>query len=410
MLRRTSALLGVVLGLLALPVHAGQTQAATRPAVTPSDDTTTVQNWPASSVLGDPFVHETGKQGLEHLYNMEFEAARTRFEQIDERYPNHPVGPFLEGLNIWWRIMLDLTDTSHDEAFYDAMNEVIARCDELLDQNPDHFDATFFKGAALGFRGRLRSNRDRWFKAALDGKNAIGYVRGVSQRAPNNADYGFGKGMYDYYAAIIPEQYPVSKAIMWMLPDGDKERGIDLLKRTVEEGWYVQTEAAYFLTQVYYLYEHDYEKARFYVRWLRRQHPNNPFFHNFEGRVYARWGYWTSARKVFTEVVERCEADAPGYNAHMAEIAHYYLARERLARREYEDALVHLARLETLTSREGVDDNRFRVLGYLYQGMVYDAMDKRDMAVNRYRMVLKMDDVYDAHAKAERYLDAPYDG
>jgi tetratricopeptide (TPR) repeat protein len=407
---RPLAWIGLVVlgGLLALPAQAMQTEAASVPPSPP--DTTAAQNWPASSVLGDPFVQRAGKQGLEHLYNMEFEKARALFEQIDRRYPNHPVGPFLEGLNIWWTIMLDLTDASHDPAFFEAMNEVIERCNALLDENPEHFDATFFKGAALGFRGRLRSNRDNWFKAALDGKNAIGHVRDVAQRAPNNPDYGFGKGMYDYYAAIIPEQYPVSKAIMWMLPDGNKERGIRLLRRTVEEGWYVQTEAAYFLTQVYYLYEHDFEKARYYVRWLRQQHPNNPFFHNFEGRVYARWGYWASARKVFKEVVDRCEAGEPGYNAHMAEIAHYYLARERLAVREYEEALVHLAHLEGLASREGVDDNRFRVLGYLYQGMVYDALGKRDMAVNRYRMVLNMDDVYDAHAKAERYLDEPYDG
>lgn len=150
-----------------------------------------------SSVLSDPFVRRSGKTGLDLLYNMQFQEARARFDSIDARYPNHPVGPFLKGLNVWWRIMLDLTDTSHDEAFLNAMNETIDRCDELLDETPDHFDATFFKGAALGFRGRLRSNRGNWFKAALDGKRAIGYVREIGDQAPENDDYVFGKGMYD---------------------------------------------------------------------------------------------------------------------------------------------------------------------------------------------------------------------
>ena len=113
---------------------------------------------PDASLLDDPFVRTTGKDGLDHLYDLEFEAARALFNQIDERYPNHPIGPFLKGLNLWWKILLDLPDTSHDEAFYRQMNEVIDRCNALLDENPDHFDAAFFKGAALGCARRTTAS------------------------------------------------------------------------------------------------------------------------------------------------------------------------------------------------------------------------------------------------------------
>src|SRR6056297_882021 len=96
------------------------------------------------TVLNDPFVRKTGTKGLNRLYNMQSDSAQALFRQIDERYPDHPVGPFLQGLNLWWSIMLDLTDTSHDEAFFDLMDEVIERCDEILDEDPDHFDALLF--------------------------------------------------------------------------------------------------------------------------------------------------------------------------------------------------------------------------------------------------------------------------
>jgi tetratricopeptide (TPR) repeat protein len=399
-------LLGVLLAISgALPATAAPRQPEATPdtlhAAAASTATAT------TSVLDDPFVRRAGKQGLDLLYDMQFEAARARFDSIDARYPNHPVGPFLKGLNIWWAIMLDLTDTSHDEAFLSAMDEVIARCDELLDEDADHFDATFFKGAALGFRGRLHSNRGRWFKAALDGKSAIGYVRDIAQRAPENDDYVFGKGMYDYYAAIIPEEYPVSKALMWMMPDGNKERGLELLRRSAEEGWYIQTEAVYFLTQIHYLYEDNFVAARERVRWLRETHPNNPYFHVFEGRVYARWGYWQHVADVFQNVIARCEDGSEGYNVHMEELARYYLARSNLYAGEYEEALKQLAYLESLTDRNP-DDPRYRVLGYLYQGMVYDAMGRREMAVGRYHRVLRMEDASGAHDRAEKYLETPY--
>lgn len=380
--------------------------AAARPS--PSADTSTYPA-PSSSVLDDPFVREEGKRGLDLLYDMQFDAARAIFREIDARYPDHPVGPFLRGLNVWWKIMLNLDATDHDDAFYAAMDETIARAEAMLDDDEDNFDAMFFKGAALGFRGRLRSNRSEWMKAAYDGKRAIGYVRSVAQRAPENHDYVFGKGMYDYYAAILPEEYPISKAVTWMMPDGDRERGLSLLKRTAEKGWYIQTEAVYFLAQIHYLYENNYATSLHYVKWLREHHPNNPYFHVFEGRIYARWGRWEQVRRVFGEVADRCDAEKRGYNAHMGVIAHYYLARQRLYADAYDEALHHLARLETYTNRSTGDAN-YKTLGYLYQGKAYDALGRRDMAVNRYRLVLRRDDAADAHETAREHLEAPYPG
>ena len=361
-----------------------------------------------STVLNDPFVQRTGTKGLNRLYNMRSDSAQALFRKIDARYPNHPVGPFLQGLNLWWTIMLDLTDTSHDEAFFEQMDEVIERCEEILDEHPDHFDALLFKGAAHGFKARLASNRSDWWSALQNGRKAIGPARRVAEIAPEgNGDYVFGKGLYDYYTAILEEEYPAVKAFTWMIPDGDRERGLRLLKQTAAEGRYVKTEAIYYLTQVHYLYEDDYMAARHYVRRLRDRHPDNPYFHNFEGRVYARWGRWDRAHEVFGEVVARAESDRPGYNAHMEEIARYYLARERLYHDRYEEALAHLERLDTLTDRN-VEDNRYRILGALYEGMVYDAMGQREKAKQRYRTVLSMDDPIGVHDRAERYLSEPY--
>ncbi len=362
-----------------------------------------------SSILNDPFVQKRGTNGLDFLYGMQFEEAEVRFDKIDERYPDHPVGPFLKGLNLWWTIMLDLTDTSHDEAFIEQMNTVLDRCNALLERNPDHFDAALFKAAAHGFLSRLHSNRYRWWKTIRNAQKAVNYVQKVEKVAPKRGDYVFGSGMYDYYAAILPEEYSLSKAIMWMLPAGDKERGLRLLRETATNGRYVQTEAIYFLAKVHYLYEDDYRGSRKWTLKLRERHPNNPFFHTLEGRVYARWGRWNQARTVFESVVERCEAGKAGYNTHMEEVAQLYLARDRLYQDEYREALSHLAELEQLTRRD-IEDTRYRMLGYLYQGMVYDALGRRDMATNRYRKVLGMEDAEGAHERARKYLEEPYSG
>ncbi len=362
---------------------------------------------PNESVLDDVVVQHQVKKGLDYLYNMEFDRARRMFELIDESHPRHPIGPFLTALNTWWKILIDLSDESHDAAFYASMEEVIDRSDRLLRRNRNDFDAWFFKGAALGFRGRLRSNRGDWFLSAKDGLRAMDYVLGIAKRDPGNADYAFGKGIYDYYAAAIPDKYPYVKPAMIFFPKGDRQRGIRELERTARDGRFIQTEAAYFLLQIYYLFEDDYAKSVYYADWLRKRHPNNSFFHSFEGRVYAKWGQWSTVREIYTEVLDRYKERRTGYNAAAAEQALYFLARSRMAEGNYDAALIHLDQLQSLAARDH-EKSYFEVLGRLRQGMTNDALGRRSAAVAMYREVLGMKDWSGSHDRARRYLERPF--
>ena len=360
-----------------------------------------------TSVLDDPDVQREAQRGLSLLYDMQFEEAARIFERIDRQHPKHPIGPFLLALNTWWKILIDLSDTSHDDAFFDEMKDVIKRSDRLLKRDRDNFDAAFFKGAALGFRGRLRSNRGDWFKAAMDGKNAMKYVLRVAEKDPQNDDYVFGKGIYDYYADVIPDRHPFVKPVMVFFPNGDRERGLRLLKRTAREGQFIQTEAAYFLAQIYYIYERDLVKTSEYVDWLRREHPNNSFFHTLEGRVLARRNRWEEARDVFGEVLARYREKQTGYNAATAEQALYFVARADMVYGDYQPALRHLRQLDALAARTN-KETYFKVLGRLRQGMAYDALGERDLAVAKYREVLSMKDWSGAHDRAKQYVERPF--
>lgn len=361
----------------------------------------------AVSVLEQPSIRELATVGMDHLYDLRFAEAERAFDLIDHQLPAHPIGPFLQSLTTWWQILLDLSDESHDRAFFQAMDTVIDRCDAILDDDPENVDALFFKGAALGFRGRLRSNRGDWFKAAMDGKRAMDYVLAVPQLEPDNPDYGFGKGIYDYFAAVVPEKHPYVKPVMGFFPRGDRDRGLAMLERTAEEGHYIQTEAVYFLLQINFIYERNYARSLEHAQWLRDRYPNNAFFHAIYGRVLAHSGRWSQSTPVFADILERYKRADTGYNAAVAEQALYYLARERMVRRDFEAAMPFLLQLEALSARSR-KDGYFKVLGRLRQGMSYDAMGQRELAVQRYREVLRMKEWADSHARASSYLDTPY--
>jgi tetratricopeptide (TPR) repeat protein len=361
----------------------------------------------SGSVLDDAYVREEGLRGLDAIYSLRFSDAADAFGNIDRRYPDHPIGPFLQSLTTWWEILLDLNDTSQDEEFYAMMDRVVERCDRMLDRDEHDPDAMFFKGAALGFRGRLRSNREQWFRAAMDGKRAMGYVLSVADRDSTNADYMFGKGIYDYFAEVIPERYAAVRPLMAFFPNGDRERGLAILERTARDGHFVRTEAVYFLFHINFAYERDYDAALEYVEWLLDRYPENAYFHAMHGRVFINQGRWQDAREVYQEVLARYVEETRGYGDAIAEQALYYLARTEMARAEFEAALGYLLQLEALAARIDAD-TPLKVLGRLRQGMSHDALGHRETALDRYREVLDMDDASGAHERARRYLETPY--
>ena len=108
--------------------------------------------------------------GIKQIYNIEFDKADRTFNKLIADYPNHPAGKFFMAMIDWWKILLDTDTEQRDDIFFKRIDNVIEQCDAILDKDPDNVDAMFFKGGAIGFRGRLNSIRENWLSAADDGR------------------------------------------------------------------------------------------------------------------------------------------------------------------------------------------------------------------------------------------------
>lgn len=109
-------------------------------------------------------------EGIKDVYSLNFTAAETKFRTLLRDNPKSPAGLFYLSMIDWWKILVDLDDESKDDLFYKKLDDVIYVCDEILDDDPNNIDALFFKGGAIGFRGRLHALRESWLKAADDGR------------------------------------------------------------------------------------------------------------------------------------------------------------------------------------------------------------------------------------------------
>ncbi len=348
-------------------------------------------------------------QGIEYVYNLEFEKADAEFQHLVRLKPNDPAGPFFLAMVQWWRILIDIENEQYDDQFHEALDHVIDLADAMVERNPDDVHALFFKGGAIGFQGRLSAHRSQWLAAANAGRKALPIVQEASALDPDNHDILLGTGIYNYYAEVIPAEYSFVKPLLLFVPKGDKKKGIEQLTRASQQGKYAAIEATYFLMQLYYQFEKDYPAALSLAMRLNRRFPNNMLFHKYLGRSYVSLGRWEDCGKVFGEIADRCQRKQRGYGASTERESEYYLGMHDMIQKRWESALQHFYRSDELSRQLDTDEpSGFMVMTNLKIGNIYDMKSRRDLAVVQYNKVLDMKEYKDSHNQAEMYLKTPF--
>jgi tetratricopeptide (TPR) repeat protein len=359
--------------------------------------------------LEDTLVDRRVQVGIDCIYNFEFEKAEKEFDEVIKLRPDHPVGYFFKAMIQWERILCNFDDESQDDKLYEMLDTVIEMCEKRLDRDPNDVVALFFKGGAVGFRGRLRANRGKWLGAANDGIVALPLVRKAYELDPKNYDVLLGIGIYNYYASVIPDRYPIVKPVMIFFPSGDRKKGLEQLRQASLHAKYARVEATYFLMQNYFLYEKDYAKALELARKLHEKYPNNSLFHRYYGRCLVSTGRLGEANDVFVEIEKRCAARQLGYDSYDAREAYYYRGRFEFTARRYDAALENLYKCDEISRSLDKDGaSGFMSMANLLIGMIYDVQGKRQYAVGQYKKVLDMKEFENSRIDAKKYLEKPY--
>jgi tetratricopeptide (TPR) repeat protein len=358
--------------------------------------------------INDPAFDTLTKKGIDEVYNLSFDSARTDFRELVKLKPDHPAGYFFLAMVEWWNILINLDDESRDEHFIRMLERVIDICDKRLDSNENDITALFFKGGSLGFRGRIHANREDWMKAANDGRLALPIVQKAYKLDPGNTDILLGTGIYNYYAEVIPEEYPIVKPLMVFFPSGDKKKGLSQLRSSAEKATYANVEASYFLLQIYFNYEKKYNEALKIADRLYRAYPRNVIFHRYLGRCYMMMGMWNEMNQTFRQIVKQAEEKQTGYDAASEREAQYYLGLYAMNMRNLDAALGRFYRCDELSRTiDTKGPSGFMAWANLKIGMVYDLELKREDAISQYKKVLSFKDFQGTHKQAEAYMKTP---
>jgi tetratricopeptide (TPR) repeat protein len=345
---------------------------------------------------------------LDDIYNMKFQNSWEKAKLLQADNPKHPIGYFLESINLWWKIMIYPDSKKFDQAFLKSIDAVIYICNKELETNPWDLTSLFFKGGCIGYRGRYYSQRESWLNAGLDGQAALKILESCLQLAPSNRDVLLGIGYYKYFAEMLPQKYPALKPLMTFAPKGDRRLGLAQLKSVAKYAKYSGLEAKVILLQAYYMFEKDMGEVFSMAEELHQKYPNNPYFHRYLGRACVSLGKFDRFETLWMEILKLCKNKKEGYDNRTAREAMFYCGTALFYRDKFSRSLSYFQKCDEVSTKLDKEVSGFRIQANLKIGKIYDKLNMRSKAIEHYKKVMSWEDNNGSRKEAAYYLKAVY--
>lgn len=394
--------------------------------------TTPTTSMPSES--GSAHVEELRRNGLEALYNLDYEKAQKEFKEIVRLYPTSPAGPQLLAARLWIKTLYESrrlqASLYSSEAFYSSGDDkvdpkIIAEFRNLsreakrlaqlaLKKNPKDVDALDWLAVIDGLKASFEEAVERRHFAALrDGSDSVDYHREVLKLDPTRIDANLTLGLYEYAVGSLPMTVKVLVGIAGFR--GSKKKGLLLIERVAKEGRWSRDDAKTLLI-VLYTREKRYPDALALARELMAKYPRNYLFRLEAADALVQQAEIERKNKNI-EAAVKAEREA---FATFEDLLHDRSVRDTVSRAL---DLVHFKYGEVLlTAGEGeraakeflaatkVDhaEPTLVTMAHLYAARAFDLAGKREDALSQYREVLTRPDIYAAHDEAKKGLREPY--
>jgi tetratricopeptide (TPR) repeat protein len=366
----------------------------------------------------DPAVRDA----YQHFYNLDYEGALSRFEQVRAAHPNDPIATTYVLNCILFRELyrLDLLDTTfyandgfltgkhtvvEDPNVRDQVdrlyNKAVGQADLILTSKPDDVNALFARGWARSLKATYLAMIERSFvgglRLALDARTDNEHVL---QRDPQYVDAKMVVGVYQYVVGSLGFGFKVLVGVAGI--SGSKSKGLALLRDSAARGVITSVESrtciALFLRR-----EADYTQAISIVRGQAQQYPRDFLFALEEANLLKDDGQGEAAIAAYRRIIEQAKIPGQYPNAHL-ELTYFGLGDTLRGRNRYGDAV---AAFQEAASQPTISPELKRRC-LLSAGQVYDLMHDHDKARGEYLAVVAAGPETSQADLARKYMRSGY--
>ncbi len=366
----------------------------------------------------DPLV----KEAYDHYYNLDYEGAISRFEQVRAAHPNDPIATAYLLNCILFRELyrLDLLDTTfyandgflsgkhpvaEDPKLRDQINDLadtaIQQADAEYTAHPDDLNALFVRGWARSLKATYEAMVEREYVTGLRlALEAHSDHQHLLDKDPDYVDAKLVVGVYQYVIGSLSFGFKVVVGFAGM--SGSKSKGLNLLYDSAARGVITSIESrtclAFFLRR-----EAQYKQAIEIVRSQAKEYPHDFLFALEEANLLKDDGQGAAAVAAYRRIVNEGRVAAHYPDAHL-ELAYFGLGETLRGQKMYGDAVSAFQQASTLPTTSPELKRR----SLLAAGQVYDLMHQHDKARGEYLAVLAAGPDTSQAELARKYMQRAY--
>jgi tetratricopeptide (TPR) repeat protein len=355
-----------------------------------------LENTDSHAANRDPLVDSA----FDHFYNMDHDRAIQEFQKVLDRSPSDPVAVNhllaatlmrelyrMGAMNTGEYSNDSFIGQAHrpaDPKIKEQIKSLASRAETLEEQrlkaNPDDVEALYARGVTRAQFSLYTALIERAWLSAL--RNAVGARRDherVLEINPNYVDAKLVVGAHNYVMGSLPWSVKVAVALVGL--SGSKEKGLEYL-REVANGSGESSVDGKVVLALFLRREHGYDEARSLMHELAARYPRNYLFPLEEANLIRASGHVQEAAAGYRTVWQNGRAGK--YGALHYEIAALSLGDVFRGQKDFSGAA---AAYELVSQASGPDPETLQKAN-LAAGEMYDMLQKRELAVKKYEIVL----------------------
>jgi len=347
--------------------------------------------------------HNSILEGIDDIYNLEFDAAEDVFRKMISKTPDKPAGYFYLAMVTWSRLIAGFWSQENVAEYIRRIHRAIDIAGRNIRTNPSDSYNYFYLGGAQGFLARFELMRGKWFSSFLLARKAVKALKKCLEVDPGNRDVLLGIGIFDYYTSRFSG---AAKFLSYLLVHkGSREKGLKRLHIAAEQAVYSKTEAKSVLLYIYLFLEEDYLKALDLAEQLGQKYNRDPSYKYYQGVCFIKLGDDENYRDIISFMRQKIRTASSHTEALKWERRLLYLKTTRdLFHGNFASARKNLTQI--LNHPDPANDPTMIALPLLKTGMIYELEGNRQKASEYYRRVINMKNPAGVQFLAKRFLES----
>lgn len=375
---------------------------------------------PAHHALASPARDPLVDAAFEHFYNMDYDRSIPEFEKALDRHPNDPaaMNHLLTAILLRELYRMGAMNTGEysndsfigqahrpaDPKVKDRIKQLVDKAEDLEEQklkaNPNDIESLYARGVTRAQFALYTALVERaWFSSLRNAVGARHDHERVLELDPNYVDAKLVVGTHNYVMGSLPWSVKVAVALVGL--NGTKEKGFEYLREVAASNGENSTDAKVVLS-LFLRREHRYDEAHVLMGELAARYPRNYLFPLEEANLLRAGGHAPEAAAAYRKIFQNGREGKFGN-------LHYEIAALSLGEllRSQKDCAGAAAAYEMVSEASEPDPETLQKAN-LAAGEMYDVLQKRDLAMKKYQIVLAENATTPPAERARQHIREAY--